>query len=41
WRRAGASGFGIGTAIYAPGLSVAEVSMRAQALVSAWDALSA
>jgi 2-dehydro-3-deoxyphosphogalactonate aldolase len=41
WRGAGASGFGIGTAIYAPGLSVAEVSMRAQALVSAWDALSA
>jgi 2-dehydro-3-deoxyphosphogalactonate aldolase len=40
WRSAGASGFGIGTAIYAPGLSVAEVSAKARALVSAWDALT-
>jgi len=38
WRRAGASGFGIGTAIYTPGLSVAEVAARAAAIVSACDA---
>ncbi|MDG1280932.1 MAG: 2-dehydro-3-deoxy-6-phosphogalactonate aldolase [Pseudorhodobacter sp.] len=40
WRSAGASGFGIGTALYAPGLSAAEVSAKAHALVSAWDALT-
>jgi 2-dehydro-3-deoxyphosphogalactonate aldolase len=40
WRSAGASGFGIGTALYAPGLSAAEVSGKARALVSAWDALT-
>lgn len=40
WRRAGASGFGIGTALYSPGLSAAEVSTRAKALVSAWEALA-
>lgn len=40
WRRAGANGFGIGSALYAPGLSVAEVGARAKALVAAWDALA-
>jgi 2-dehydro-3-deoxyphosphogalactonate aldolase len=40
WRSAGASGFGIGTALFAPGLSVAEVATKARALVSAWDALA-
>ena len=40
WRSAGASGFGIGTALYAPGLSATEVSAKARALVSAWDALT-
>ncbi len=39
WKAAGADGFGIGSAIYAPGLSVAEVAARAKALVAAWDAL--
>lgn len=37
WQRAGASGFGIGTAIYAPGLSVADVTARATDIVVACD----
>lgn len=41
WRRAGADGFGIGSALYAPGLAVAEVTTRAKALVAAWDAVAA
>lgn len=40
WQRAGASGFGIGTALYTPGLSASEVATRAAALVDAWDALT-
>jgi len=40
WRRAGASGFGIGTALYTPGLSADEVAARAKDLVAAWDALT-
>jgi 2-dehydro-3-deoxyphosphogalactonate aldolase len=39
WRAAGAAGFGIGTALYAPGMTAAEVGTRAQAIVAAWDAL--
>jgi 2-dehydro-3-deoxyphosphogalactonate aldolase len=38
WRRAGASGFGLGTALYAPGLPAAEVGTRARAMVAAWEA---
>lgn len=38
WIRASADGFGIGTALYAPGLSVEEVRQRAQKIVVALDA---
>lgn len=37
WIKAGASGFGIGTALYTPGLSRAEVTARARTIVSAYD----
>ena len=38
WIAAGADGFGIGTALYTPGISAAEVATRARTIVSAWEA---
>ncbi|MES2914066.1 MAG: 2-dehydro-3-deoxy-6-phosphogalactonate aldolase [Pseudomonadota bacterium] len=39
WARAGANGFGIGTALYTPGLSTAGISGKAAAIVAAYDAV--
>ena len=38
WIAAGAAGFGIGTGIYTPGMSVEDVRTRALAIVAAFDA---
>ena len=37
WFNAGASGFGIGTALYTPGLSITEITRRAAEIVAAYD----
>ena len=37
WMTASADGFGIGSALYKPGLSVAEVTARAKDMVAAYD----
>jgi 2-dehydro-3-deoxyphosphogalactonate aldolase len=37
WRKAGCDGFGIGTALYTPGLGVAEIADRAAKIVAAYD----
>lgn len=36
WRAAGATGFGLGSALYQPGLDAAAVAERARAFVAAW-----
>ena len=38
WIKAGADGFGLGTALYTPGLTVAEIAARAAQTVAAYDA---
>jgi 2-dehydro-3-deoxyphosphogalactonate aldolase len=38
WMRAGADGFGIGTALYTPGLPVVDIAARATAMVAAYRA---
>jgi 2-dehydro-3-deoxyphosphogalactonate aldolase len=38
WRAAGATGYGIGSALYKPGLSASEVGARAADIVSAFEA---
>jgi len=40
WVAAGAAGFGIGSALYAPGRSVDDTSQRARAFAQAWRNLS-
>jgi 2-dehydro-3-deoxyphosphogalactonate aldolase len=39
WMAAGATGFGIGGALYQPGLEPAQVAERARAYVAAWTAV--
>jgi len=38
WRKAGATGFGLGGGLFKPELSVVEVAARARAYVDAWNA---
>jgi len=40
WVRAGATGFGVGGQLYAPGVSAADIGVRAQEFVAAWRAIS-
>lgn len=40
WVAAGAQGFGIGSALYAPGVDAEEIGRRAQAFASAWATVS-
>ena len=41
WIAAGVDGFGLGTALYTPGLTVAEIASRATAIVAAYEAATA
>lgn len=38
YRKAGAAGFGLGSALYAPGMGAADVAQRARDFVKAWNA---
>jgi len=41
WLKTGAAGFGIGSALYKPGMSAADVSVRAKSMVEAYDRAAA
>ncbi len=41
WIAAGVDGFGLGTALYTPGLTVSEIAARAVAIVAAYEAATA
>jgi 2-dehydro-3-deoxyphosphogalactonate aldolase len=41
WRRAGATGFGLGTSLFRPGDRAEDVAPRAAAMVAAWDGTDA
>lgn len=41
WRRAGANGFGLGSNVYKPGDTAADVAAKAKDIVAAWDATEA
>ena len=41
WAKAGANGFGIGTALYTPGLTTEDIHTRAVQIVAAYDAVFA
>ncbi|KQM46005.1 2-dehydro-3-deoxy-6-phosphogalactonate aldolase [Sphingomonas sp. Leaf208] len=38
WRKAGAAGFGLGSALFAPGMSAADVGARAKTFIEMWNA---
>ncbi len=38
WRKAGAAGFGLGSALFAPGMTAADVGARARAFIETWNA---
>ncbi|OYU75023.1 MAG: 2-dehydro-3-deoxy-6-phosphogalactonate aldolase [Burkholderiales bacterium PBB5] len=40
YRAAGASGFGIGSALYRPGMTAADVALQAQRFANAWQAVA-
>jgi len=40
WRTAGASGFGLGSALYKPGLTTLQVRQAAESFIAAWQASS-
>jgi 2-dehydro-3-deoxyphosphogalactonate aldolase len=37
WLEAGATGFGLGTSLYRPGMGVADIAHRAREAVAVWD----
>jgi 2-dehydro-3-deoxyphosphogalactonate aldolase len=41
WRKAGVTGFGLGTAVYKPGMAAEDVATRARAIVAAYDEIFA